>query len=219
MATKTMFTTQITVNGGNHQGGLRADDIKEALQVTPNNVLAGFLLGRLRPLMHLEAPACTKAEGGQVAPSDTFDIVLNFDKPGAAGVLQTAFKQLTTPAVRTPLTRENVLKWATEDVDKHPTYVYTGWNETTRQYENVIGTSTIHHLLSMLLLGHDAKLYADMDKGELLEILLEWCEHGVKGYDDYSVDELLDEIGTDVLDSGLFADVEEMVEQLLTHED
>lgn len=93
--------------------------------------------------------------------------------------------------VRTPLTEENLLAWIDAKVKQFPT-------TTDLHGKNV--TNSRNHLLGQILLSGDVQSYSDYGRTELLELVLDWCQDGVKGYSQMTEEELLKEVREQYLD-------------------
>jgi hypothetical protein len=187
--------------------------LRQALEL-PDKLLAGFLLGR-----------------SQGTASGSHDVELAADELPALVYTQgqeEAFRNASTawltayvdrPQVRTALTRENLLTWANNWVAKNPTYKeHTGWDQEKAESVYSDLPNTAAHELALLLQEHSVRSFEDYSSSDAKMTLADYCWDGCKGYKNYSEDEALDEIMSDLVDPDNspyeFNDLEDLLEQL-----
>ena len=129
---------------------LDADDLRQAFAL-PTDMLGGFLLARLRSDKREQLPGVS---------------AIHFTPGSEEAFLVDAkawlAKFVDTPQVRTPLTREHLLRWAKDWVVKSPTHKESaGWDETkaTTIYKDVPNTPA--YVLATILQTYAAAQYGD----------------------------------------------------------
>ncbi len=93
--------------------------------------------------------------------------------------------------VRTPLTEENLLKWADEFVRQSPEVADLNGKKVT---------NSVEHVLCQILISADVRSYSGYGRSDLLQLVLDWCHGGVKGYSQMAREELLGEVRKQFMD-------------------
>ncbi len=106
--------------------------------------------------------------------------------------------------VRTPLTEENLLKWTEGNVARSAS--------ATDLYGNSV-TNSVERLLNQILISAGYGKYGSLSRHELFELVLDWRQNGVKGYKQWTREELLQGIREEFLQgSNRWNDLEELLE-------
>ena len=191
---------------------LDADDLRQAVAL-PTDMLGGFLLARLRSDKREQLPGISAIH---FAPGSEEAFLVD-----AKAWLA---KFVDTPQVRTPLTREHLLRWAKDWVAKSPTHKESaGWDEAkaTTIYKDLPNTPA--YVLATILQRYAAAQYGDYGSSDARETILGLCWEGCKGYRHYTEQEALDEIVTELVDPENspyeFTDLEDLLEELSPEDD
>jgi hypothetical protein len=117
--------------------------------------------------------------------------------------------------VRTPLTRESLLRWAearAEYLSKLPSD-----SNSDKEYDALPWDKKVQQALGTLLMHWCRDSYDPSDSEDLLDALQNLWWNGTKGYKDYTINETLDEIEKNLLDPDEscyeFRDLEDCLEQ------
>jgi hypothetical protein len=199
-----LLRLRLKINDVHYTGRIWADELKKTMEQITDAVLPGYLVARL-----------------QLSQEPEVDIDINFDNGPelARSKLVQTVRDATTPVIRTPLTIANIHKWAVDCVAKVPTREESQWDDKAKKHIKVEVPTTPEWYLAQLLLARDQRSFSDYSKCELFESAMTWAYQGVKGYKDYSKDELLTEIWDELCDpdQSPFAelnDLEDLLEQL-----
>ena len=101
----------------------------------------------------------------------------------------------------TPITDENIIKWAEKQVELEPT-VDTGgnWDDTRKKVVRTTIPNTVEKELTKVLLRNDREMLCNDDEEELRDALLHAYTVGVKGYESMTRQELLNQINKEIVD-------------------
>ncbi len=158
--------------------------LKQALtSMGTDPILEGYLLGVGRPPM---------LKMGAVHDL-TFTTQEQFAKDAEEWLVKAE-----APPIRTPLTKENLTKWAKEQV------------RAEKAESPVLA-------LAEILRRYNEHSYGDYKAHELVEVVSSFIMDGCKGYKQYTMDEILDEIDSELIDPSNsayeFHDLEDLLEE------
>jgi hypothetical protein len=128
------------------------------------------------------------------------------------GEYHLAVEQLA-PRVETPITRENLIAWARERVAKHPTREDESWDEQKKEWLTVTVSNTPEFELACIAGRFQARMLEDQKASELREHLRDLYWNGLKGYSHMTLDEIAEEIMTEVLDVHDFRTLEDLLSE------
>ena len=100
----------------------------------------------------------------------------------------------------TALTRENLAKWAKRRVDQEPTYTESRWNEERQEFVAVAEPNTIVRELTSIVMANFIRSISEYDNGDLVGLLIDFAQYGLKGHITYTETEALDEITHELID-------------------
>jgi hypothetical protein len=103
------------------------------------------------------------------------------------------------PRPETPITRDTLLAWARERVAKHPTREEEKWDETMKEWLTAMVPNTPEFELACIAGRFQARMLEDQKASELREHLHDLYWGGVKGYSHMTLEEIAEEIMTEVL--------------------
>jgi len=128
------------------------------------------------------------------------------------GEYHLAVEQLQ-PRPETPITRESLIAWARERVVKHPTREEEKWDETKKEWLTATIPNTPEFELACIAGRFQDRMLEDYKASELRERLHDLYWSGMTGYKQMSLDEIADEIMTEVLDVYDFRTLEELLSE------
>jgi hypothetical protein len=114
------------------------------------------------------------------------------------GEYHLAVEQLA-PRDETPITRENLIAWARERMTRHPTREEEKWDETKKEWLTATVQNTPEFELACIAGRFQARMLEDQKASELREHLRDLYWDGLKGYKQMALEEIADEIITEVL--------------------
>lgn len=101
----------------------------------------------------------------------------------------------------TPITDENIIKWAEKQVELEPTIDTGGnWDDTRKEVVRTTIPNTVEKELTKVLLRNDREMLCGDDEEELRDALLHVYTVGVKGYESMTRQELLNQINKEIVD-------------------
>ena len=115
------------------------------------------------------------------------------------GEYHLAVEQLQ-PRPETPITRDNLIAWARERVTNHPTREEERWDEEWKEWLSVTAPNTPEFELACIAGRFQDRMLEDQKASELREHLRDLYWSGLKGYKHMTLEEIADEIMTEVLD-------------------
>lgn len=176
-----MHATGTFVKVGKRVGYIQAHVLADAIALE-NDLMGGFLVARMESHVGRD-PVDDKV---LVFPSSLDHVKLAAFREAVTAVLN--------PPQRTPLTRENLVKFMEGVVERSPTRTVSEWDSKKKEYVERKVPMTVEWLLARMLITWHLNNYAEYKKCELLDSIDGWFMEGVKGYKDYTRDELLSEI-------------------------
>jgi hypothetical protein len=123
-----------------------------------------------------------------------------FTDPTLRRKLSWAVSKIKHPPQRTPLTKENLLKWAKAEVRRVPYYDDRVYDQKLKTFKDVKRKNSVHRQLMLILLERDTRSFREDDRYDIVEAILELCQNGVKGYKQQTISELLDQIDDELID-------------------
>jgi hypothetical protein len=126
------------------------------------------------------------------------------------GEYHLAVEQLQ-PRPETPITRDNLIAWARERVSKRPTREEEKWDETKKEWLTVTVPNTPEFELACIAGRFQGRMLEDYKASELRERLHDLYWNGVKGYKQMTLEEIADEIMSDVLSVYDFGTLEDLL--------
>jgi hypothetical protein len=125
------------------------------------------------------------------------------------GEYHLAVEQLA-PRTETPITRETLIAWGRERVTKQPTREEEKWDETMKEWLSVTVPNTLEFELACIAGRFQARMLEDQKASELREHLHDLYWNGVKGFKHMTLEEIADEITSEVLGVYDFGTLEEL---------
>lgn len=169
------------VKVGKRVGYIQAHALADALDLE-NDLVGGFLVAKMDIHAMREPDA------------NVLTFPTNLDE-GKIAEFRMAATAILNPPPRTPLTRENLVKFMEGVVERHPTR--TAYSK--KEYAERRVPMTVEWLLSRMLITRHLSYYNNYKTYELLDSIGGWFMEGIRGYKDYSRDELLAEIEEDLM--------------------
>lgn len=170
----------------------------------------GFLVGR----MNIDECEYSANHGGQIDL-----LICPTDHVSNEKAIRAFLIKATKPQVRTPLTRENLLIWAQQHARTIPTYTDEKYDPVEKTTRVTTHQNTPARELALLLQSAAVRDWAECGRAELREEIASMAWDGCKGYKDYTEDETLDEIMSELSDPDEspyeFNDLEDLLEELL----
>jgi hypothetical protein len=117
------------------------------------------------------------------------------------------------PRDETPITRETFIAWAREQVTRHPTREEEKWDETKKEWLTATVQNTPEFELACIAGRFQARMLEDQKASELREHLRDLYWNGLKGYSHMTLDEIAEEIMTEVLDVHDFRTLEDLLSE------
>jgi hypothetical protein len=114
------------------------------------------------------------------------------------------------PRPETPITRESLIIWAQERVAKQPTRDDEQWDEQKKDWLTATVPNTPEFELACIAGRFQARMLEDQKASELREHLHDLYWNGLKGYSHMTLEEIADEIMTEVLDVYDFRTLEDL---------
>jgi hypothetical protein len=115
------------------------------------------------------------------------------------------------PRAETPINCETLIAWALERVAKLPTREEEKWDEQKKKWLTVTVSNTPEFELACIAGRFQARMLEDQKASELREHLHDLYWNGVKGYKQMTLDEIADEIMTEVLGVCDFGTLEDLL--------
>jgi hypothetical protein len=128
------------------------------------------------------------------------------------GEYHLAVEQLA-PRAETPITRETLIAWARERVAKQPTHDDEQWDEQKKEWLTVTVPNTPEFELACINSRFQNRMLEDYKSSELREHLNDLYWNGLKGYSHMMLEEIADEIMTEVLDVYDFRTLEDLLSE------
>jgi hypothetical protein len=129
------------------------------------------------------------------------------------GEYHLAVEQLE-PRAETPITRDNLIAWARERVAKQPTREEEQWDEKKKEWLSVRFPNKPEFELACIAGRFQARMLEDYKASELREHLHDLYWNGVKGYKQMTLEQISNEIVTEVLDVYDFGTLEDLLSEL-----
>jgi hypothetical protein len=117
------------------------------------------------------------------------------------------------PRPETPIARESLIAWAREQVTRHPTREEEKWDEQKKEWLSVTVPNTPEFELACIASRFQDRLLEDYKASELRERLHDLYWNGVKGYKQMTLEEIADEIMTEVLSVYDFSTLEDLLSE------
>jgi hypothetical protein len=130
------------------------------------------------------------------------------------GEYHLAVEQLA-PRAETPINSETLIAWARERVTKQPTREDERWDEQKKEWLSVTVSNTPEFELACIAGRFQARMLEDQKASELREHLHDLYWGGRKGYSHMALQEIADEIVTEVLDVYDFRTLEDLLSEFM----
>jgi hypothetical protein len=101
----------------------------------------------------------------------------------------------------TVLTRENLAEWARRRVEQEPTCTESQWDDKRGEFSEETRDNTQVRELTSILRASFIRSISEYKQRELVELAVDWAQNGCRGFAAYTVEEALDEIVCELVDS------------------
>jgi hypothetical protein len=101
----------------------------------------------------------------------------------------------------TVLTRENLAEWARRRVEQEPTHTESQWDDKRGEFVEETRDNTQVRELTSILRASFIRSISEYKQRELVELAVDWAQNGCRGFVAYTVEEALDEIVCELVDS------------------
>src|SRR5262249_8493035 len=128
------------------------------------------------------------------------------------GEYHLAVEQLQ-PRIETPINRETLIAWARERVAKHPTREEEQWDEQKKEWLTATVQNTPQFELASIAGRFQDRMLEDYKASDLRERLHDLYWNGMTGYKQMSLEEIAEEITSEVLDFYDFCTLEDLLSE------